>query len=80
MRRVSPPRSSTVQSTLAVVSAALAVLAAVRPQWLEALGLDPDHGSGFVEWAVPIGLALVAVALLLAARHSRARHALGQTG
>jgi len=80
MRRPGPLPRSTVQSALAAAFAALAVLAALRPQWLEALGFDPDQGNGFVEWALPIGLALAAVALLASARRRRARRTLGQTG
>ena len=80
MRRLSPLPRGTVQSALAAFGAALALLAALRPQWLEALGFDPDQGNGFVEWALPVGLALAAVALLASARRRRARRPLGQTG
>ena len=80
MRRPGPLPRSTVQSILAASCVALVLLAALRPQWLEALGFDPDRGNGFVEWALPIGLALAAVALLVSARRRRARRTLGQTG
>ena len=68
------PRSRRVRFELAlsVASLALAVLALAWPDWLEAFGIDPDHGNGAVEWAIPVVLALVAAASgFLAHRHWR---------
>lgn len=57
---------------LAVASAVLAVATAVHPDWIESLtGLDPDAGSGSVEWAITLILALAAVALAVGARFTR---------
>jgi hypothetical protein len=70
----SAPRSRRVlvESILAIAAAGFALLAAVWPDWLEAFGIDPDHGNGTVEWAIPVVLAVVAVVLgLLARRHWR---------
>jgi hypothetical protein len=81
MQRVSPRRRTRIQEVLAACSAALAVLAALAPQWIEAFGIDPDQGSGFLEWALPVALAVAAVLLTLAAkRNRRAWRALGPTG
>ena len=68
------PRSRRVmiESVLAIAAAAFALLAAVWPDWLEAFGVDPDHGDGTAEWAIPLVLAVAAIALgLLARRHYR---------
>jgi len=53
------------ENGLAVLAATLALASLVQPEWVEAaLGLDPDAGSGAVEWAVTI--LATAIALLLA--------------
>ena len=49
------------RSALAAITGALTVLTLVAPEWLEALGVDPDHGDGSAERLV---LAVVAVAFL----------------
>jgi hypothetical protein len=59
-----------------MASAVFALLAVGRPDWLEALGVDPDHGTGTVEWVLPLGLALAALVLgLMAGRHWRMHRA-----
>ncbi|WP_308465791.1 hypothetical protein [Rathayibacter soli] len=74
-------RRTIVLAGLAGLSAVLAALAAIWPQWIEAFGFDPDHGSGALEWAIPIALAVVTAFFALAARHSWRRvRALGQPG
>jgi hypothetical protein len=48
------------EAGLALASGASLVAVLIVPRWLEAVfGVDPDHGSGAVEWAVPLLLALV---------------------
>ena len=56
---------------LAAITAVLGGLTAVLPTWIETVfGVDPDHGSGAVEWAV-VGACFATCALsLLAARAS----------
>ena len=53
---------------LAGLCAALALLTAVWPDWIEAVfGADPDQHSGEAEWLIVLGLAaLAAVSGLLA--------------
>lgn len=49
---------ATLWLSLAVVSAALAVLTAIVPDWLEStIGLDPDGGNGSFEWLIVVALA-----------------------
>jgi hypothetical protein len=49
----------------AVVTAVLGTLTAVFPTWIEAIfGVDPDHGSGAVEWAI-VGTCFALCALSL---------------
>jgi ABC-type thiamin/hydroxymethylpyrimidine transport system permease subunit len=58
---------------LAVISTALCVLTLVFPEWIEELtGLEPDAGSGALEWIIA-GVFLVAavVSAVLARRDYR---------
>lgn len=41
-----------VESALAALTGALAILTLVSREWLEAFGLDPDGGNGAAEWIV----------------------------
>ena len=56
-----------VEFALAAVFVLLAILTAVNPQWIEAVfGIDPDGGSGGLEWVTVVAfgaLALVAAGL-----------------
>jgi hypothetical protein len=59
-----------IEVVLAVISAALCVLTLVLPEWIEGLtGLEPDAGSGALEWIIA-GVFLVAavVSTVLARR------------
>jgi hypothetical protein len=53
----------------ASLTAVVGALTAVYPSWIEAVfAIDPDHGSGALEWAI-VGVCFVAtVVSLLAAR------------
>ena len=56
-----------------VAAAALAALAAlltlVKPGWIETIsGADPDRGSGFLEAAIAVSLAVAAIASSTLAR------------
>ena len=50
--------------SLGLVTALLTVVTLVRRDWIEALfRIDPDQGSGSLEWLLIAGLAVVTVAL-----------------
>jgi len=57
-----PPRV-VAEAALAAACAALAVLTAFVPDWIElTLGLSPDDGGGEFEWGVVLSFALAAAA------------------
>jgi hypothetical protein len=50
------------ESAIACVTAAVALLTLVRHEWIERLfSVDPDGGSGALEWAVVLLLFFIAV-------------------
>ena len=52
------------ESLMGIVTAVLAVVTLVQPDWLEEVfHIDPDGGNGSVEWLIVGGLAVVTVAL-----------------
>ena len=57
-----------VEAGLAGLTGALFVLTLAWHDWLEALGFDPDHGDGSVEWAIVAGLLALCLIFGLAAR------------
>lgn len=59
---------------VALAAAGLAVLTAVVPEWIEAVTpVDPDAGSGALEWAVVLVLVLLATTGGLLARREHGR-------
>jgi hypothetical protein len=57
-----------VESTLAAVTGALFVLTLFWPDWLEALGFDPDNHDGAAEWLIVAGLLGVCIGFAVTAR------------
>jgi hypothetical protein len=58
-----------VQVGLGSVTAALTVITIISREWIEVVfGVDPDHGSGVVEWGVVVALGAATVLLVLLAR------------
>jgi hypothetical protein len=65
-----------VEAGLAAVTAVMCVVTFVWPTWIEAvLGVDPDRGSGELEWAIVVGLAVASVTLGVLARVEWVRRA-----
>jgi hypothetical protein len=62
-----------IELVLAVISAALSVLTLVFPEWIEEVtGLEPDAGSGALEWIiVGVFMAATVVSAALARRDYR---------
>jgi hypothetical protein len=58
------------EAILGIIAGVLFVVTLINQQWIETVfSVDPDQGSGALEWFVVGGLAVVAVALGLAARY-----------
>jgi hypothetical protein len=58
-----------VESILALISAGLFVLTLINPEWIEALtGLEPDAGSGALEWLIAAAFLVAAVVTAVMAR------------
>lgn len=55
-------RRARLQLVFALISLGLAVLAAIVPAWIEeTTGLEPDGGSGALEWALAVGFGVVSI-------------------
>jgi len=68
-----------VQMTLATVSALLFVVTLVWHDWIEIIfRVDPDHGSGWLEWVIVTATAMLTVALSVGARREW-RHAISRS-
>ena len=58
-----------IEVILAAVTAALLLLTLISREWIEEVfGVEPDAGSGALEWAIVIALAVATVAFSLLAR------------
>lgn len=69
-----------IEVALAAIAAGLAILTFITREWIELLfGVDPDQGSGALEWAIVIALFIAAIALALIARWDRKRY-IARTG
>jgi hypothetical protein len=61
------------EALLAAIFLVLFVLTTISPEWVEEVtGLEPDAGSGLLEWGLTIAFGIAALATaLLARRHLR---------
>jgi len=58
-----------IEVVLAAVTIALLLLTLISRDWIEEVfGVDPDAGSGALEWGIVIALAVATVAFSLMAR------------
>jgi hypothetical protein len=63
-----------VELTASVASAALAAVTLVRRDWIETVfHVDPDAGSGLLEWLVVASLVAATIGFAVAARAERLR-------
>lgn len=69
----------TLEAACGLVSLALCLLTLINREWIEALtGLEPDAGSGALEWGIVLGFAVAAIACgALAVRDRRRLRAVG---
>jgi hypothetical protein len=64
------------ETALAVLTASLAILTSVWPDWIEAVfGFDPDHHNGSLEWELTLALAVATLILGALARRTWVRRA-----
>jgi hypothetical protein len=64
-----------IEVVLAVFAAGLAILTLVSREWIEVLfAVDPDKGSGALEWAIVIASFAAALGLAILAAWDRRRH------
>lgn len=67
------PSLFAIESVLAAASAILAVVTLLVPDWIEGtMRMDPDGGSGSLEWLLVLAFAGFGVLMFAIARHSRA--------
>lgn len=58
-----------IEAALAVLTTALLVLTLVSREWIEFLfGIDPDGGSGALEWGIVVVLLVASIAFSAMAR------------
>ena len=58
-----------VELALAAVTGVLTVVTLISHEWIEIVfGVDPDGGSGLLEWGIVVALAVATVAFGLLAR------------
>jgi len=63
-----------VEVVCSAVAALLGVLTAIVPDWIEEVfHVDPDAGSGALEWGIVVALLAVAITLGQGARREHAR-------
>jgi Mg2+/Co2+ transporter CorB len=69
-----------VEAGLAIATGALLVLTLISREWIEEIfGVDPDNGSGALEWLIVAVLAVATLSLSLMARAEWKRSAAATT-
>jgi hypothetical protein len=63
-----------IERGLAVGSGLLFVVTLISKEWIEIVfGVDPDKGSGALEWAISFGLLAITIAFAVLARREQRR-------
>lgn len=63
-----------VETALAVIGVGLALLSMIWPQWIEGIiGVEPDGGSGELEWVIAAGFLVAGFVFGLLARRGQRR-------
>ena len=71
---MSPPTRYRLEVIGAFVTGLAAAITAIMPDWIEAVfHVDPDGGSGSLEWLIVLALALATVTLTALAWRERRR-------
>jgi hypothetical protein len=66
---------------LTVFTGVMTIVTMISAEWIELLfGVDPDGGSGALEWGIVAGLAIVTLLLALATRAAWRTPALASEG
>ena len=76
----SPKNRPRVEFAIALLCGVLAFVTACWPDWVELVfGVDPDGGTGALEWGIVVLLVAASVVLVFIARHEwkRVRNATG---
>ena len=74
MRTAPTRRRFLIETALAVASAVLLLVTLLWKEWIEIIfGVDPDGGSGALEWAIVAAMLAVTVAFGALARRDRPR-------
>ena len=69
-KRTALRRRFWVETACAATTGVMAVVTLLWPAWIESIvGVDPDHGSGALEWFVVAALAALSLILTAAARY-----------
>ena len=69
-----------IEAGLAAATGILTVVTIISREWIEFIfGVDPDHGSGALEWALVVVLAAATIGFILAARAEWRRIATAET-
>lgn len=66
-----------IEAALASLFTVMAVVTLINSEWIEAVfGVEPDGGSGALEWAIVVVLGVAAIGSAILAQREWRRHAI----